>query len=120
MIQEVWLYALGGFLIGFLFSTVWESLYFRQKRMRIAETNAARPEAEAQTPIAPPEPPAPESTAEVDDWPQPGPPWLITVSTHEGWSLPQTYMRRSVPRAAFSHSASVGNRLPTELQKAVA
>jgi len=35
-------------------------------------------------------------------------------------SLPHGNMRPSVPRAAFSHSASVGNRLPPHSQNATA
>ncbi len=35
-------------------------------------------------------------------------------------SSPQGYVRPSVPRAAFSHSCSVGNRLPAQLAKASA
>src|SRR5438093_5928650 len=35
-----------------------------------------------------------------------------------GSSLPQGYLRPSVPRAAFSHSASVGKRLPAHVQYA--
>src|SRR5437870_3740156 len=35
-------------------------------------------------------------------------------------SLPHGYLRPSVPRAAFSHSASVGKRFPTKEQNAFA
>jgi len=34
-------------------------------------------------------------------------------------SLPHGYMRPSGPRAAFSHSASLGNRLPAQVQYAL-
>ena len=44
------------------------------------------------------------------------PSWRVRTST----SSPQGYSRPSVPRAAFSHSASVGRRPPAKRQKACA
>src|SRR5512142_1884261 len=42
---------------------------------------------------------------------------LSLVASH---TLPQGKVRPSVPRAAFSHSASVGSLLPAQVQYAVA
>src|SRR5262245_12969672 len=42
--------------------------------------------------------------------------WLQSAAV--GSSLPHVYSRSSVPRAAFSHSASLGSRVPDHSQNA--
>ena len=64
MTQDFWWFALVGFLIGFVLSTLWEWLHFRSKRMRIqnrriAELEAALRSAQAQINTAPPPAPNP-------------------------------------------------------------
>jgi hypothetical protein len=45
MIDSVWWYVLAGFILGFILSTLWEWLYFRQRRMRIVNQRIAQLEA---------------------------------------------------------------------------
>ena len=45
MTDSVWWYVLAGFLFGFILSTLWEWLYFRQRRMRIENRRIAELEA---------------------------------------------------------------------------
>jgi hypothetical protein len=47
-------------------------------------------------------------------------PEITAVLQRAGGSLPQGYARPSLPRAAYSHSASVGSRLFLNAQYAVA
>ena len=69
MTQDFWWFALVGFLIGFVLSTLWEWLHFRSKRMRIqnrriAELEAALRSAQAQINTA--SPPAPNPWPATD------------------------------------------------------
>lgn len=71
MIQIIWLYALyalGGFLLGFIFSMLWEWLYFRQKRLRIENSRITELE---ETVRSLTRTTAPDAMPPVDAWPPP-------------------------------------------------
>ena len=86
MTQDFWWFALVGFMIGFVLSTLWEWLHFRGKRMRIqnrriAELEAALRAAQAQINSAPPVAPHPWPAADFQDS-------AVYLETEEGTAAP--------------------------------
>jgi hypothetical protein len=69
MSEAFWWYVLAGFLLGFSFSTLWEWIYFRRRRMNIRDRRIAELEATVRAYTAAAS--AADAGAATDDWAEP-------------------------------------------------
>ena len=91
MTAAFWWYVLAGFIVGFCLSTVWEWLYFRQRRMRITDRRITELEQALRSQ---------SRTAVVEVLPEPGVTWSATGYASPGVLLENEADNASAPRAA--------------------
>jgi len=98
MTAAFWWYLLAGFIIGFCLSTVWEWLYFRQRRMRIADRRIAALQQQLDSQMRAARPDIPS---------EPGVTWTATEYQSPGILLENETDAQPAPRAAVPVTAAV-------------
>jgi hypothetical protein len=98
MTAAFWWYLLAGFIIGFCLSTVWEWLYFRQRRMRIADRRIAALQQQLDSQMR-------AASTEIPS--EPGVTWTATEYQSPGILLENETDAQPAPRAAVPITAAV-------------
>jgi hypothetical protein len=98
MTAAFWWYLLAGFILGFCLSTAWEWLYFRQRRMRIADRRIAALQQQLDSQMRAARPDIPS---------EPGVTWTATEYQSPGILLENETDAQPAPRAAVPVTAAV-------------
>ncbi len=99
MTAAFWWYLLAGFIIGFCLSTVWEWLYFRQRRMYITDRRIAALEQQLES--------QKRAAASREIPSEPGVTWTATEYQSPGVLLENETDAQPAPRAAVPVTAAV-------------
>ena len=99
MTAAFWWYLLAGLILGFCLSTVWEWLYFRQRRMRITDRRIAELEQALRS--------RERDIAVVEVLPEPAVTWSATEynrggAAHQRGALPPTFCIDAGPHVCLA------------------